>query len=145
MDDKTESVQFFLDSKNRHRWSVIDDINDIHICHTGFSSRHDAIQNLFINHAMMSIFVGSVARGDMEAGANASGISFEKDEEGKFRWNIKSSDELTGMSYDGFGNVFEAMNNLIIIYTLLTVFVASIAQERSSPELTNTKTIIKRR
>lgn len=133
MDDKTESVQFFLDSKNLHRWSVVDDINDIHICHTGFSSRHDAIQNLFINHAMMSIFVGSVARGDMEAGANASGVIIENDNDKEFRWKIRSQDgSLTGKSYDAFNNAFEAMDNLIIIYTLLTVFVASVAQERSS-------------
>jgi len=141
------TVEFYQDSKGEHRWHVLEDDEDgtpaaalheskrkvTHACHEGFSSNHNAVQNLFINHAMMSIFVGAVARGDAEAGAEATGIYFEEDADQNVRWKIKSANgEIVGASHKGFDDTFEAMDNLVITYTMLTVFVAQAAQDKAA-------------
>lgn len=130
------NTEFYTDKAGEHRWHItIDDDGDdgaIHACHEGFSSKYNAVQNLFINHAMMSIFVGSVARGDQEVGAEAAGIFFEEDADEKVRWKIKGANgELTGASHKGFEDTYEAMSNLVITYTMLTVFVAEAAPSRA--------------
>ena len=54
-------VEFFEDSAEEHRWRVEDDEGVIHTCHEGFKRQSFALQNLFLNHAMMSVFVSSFA------------------------------------------------------------------------------------
>ena len=128
------TVEFYEDKKQEHRWHILEDDEDspVHACHEGFSSKHNALHNLFINHAMMNIFVASVARGSEEEGARTN-ISFEKGNDKKVRWKIRADNgELVGQAHKGFDDTFEAMDNLIITYTMLTVFVAQVAQSRSA-------------
>ncbi|KKN19711.1 hypothetical protein LCGC14_0943100, partial [marine sediment metagenome] len=57
----------------------------------------------------------------------------EKGNDKKVRWKIRADNgELVGQSHKGFDDTFEAMDNLIITYTMLTVFVAQVAQSRSA-------------
>lgn len=125
-------VQFYKDDNGEYRWCTVeeDGIDDIHVSHKGFPRRFDAAENLFINHAMMGIFVSAVARREEEGGSEASGLSFEL-KEGKTLWTIRHDGNLIGMSYFAFDDKFSAMDNLIILYTTLSVFVASMAQKRS--------------
>jgi len=123
-------VEFSKDKSGEDRWSIVDEDGVIHACHEGFSNRHNAVQNLFINHAMMSIFISGVARGE---GGDASGIYFEEDADQKIRWKIKSKNgEVTGCAHKGFADMWEAMNNLIVIYTMLAVFVAETAADKAA-------------
>lgn len=125
-------VQFYKDDNGKYRWCTVDGegLDDVHVSHCGFSRQLEAAQNLFTNHAMMSIFIGAVARGEEEVGGEASGLSFEI-KDGKTIWVIRHNDELIGMSYFVFDDKYSAMDNLIILYTTLSVFVASMAQKRS--------------
>ena len=122
------SVEFYQDAKQEHRWRVTDGDDIIHACHEGFSSYSNALQNLLINHASMSIFVNSIARGN----ADQAQVSFEEDKDQKARWRIKADNsEIVGAAHKGFDDVLSAMDNLILTYTLLTIVVAEVAQVRA--------------
>ncbi len=139
------TVEFYRDKAEEHRWHIFEDDESgapaaaphsskrivMHACHEGFSSDHNSKQNLFINHALMSIFVAGVARAD---GKPAAGnVYFEGDADERIRWKIRADNgEIVGMAHKSFDDTFDAMDNLIITYTMLTVFVASVAQERAS-------------
>ena len=131
------SVEFYKDNANEHRWHVLEeaegkgDPDIVHACHEGFSSEHNALQNLIINQTLMSIFVATVARGN---GETASGnVYFEEGKDQKVRWKIRAdNNEPVGQAHKGFDDTFEAMDNLLITYTMLTMFVAQVAQARSA-------------
>lgn len=125
------SVEFYKDKKSENRWHIVDDGDVVHACHEGFRNEHGALQNLFINHAMMSIFVAAVAQGGSDGGHG--NVYFEEDADHKIRWKIKANNgEPVGVAHKGFNDMFEAMDNLIITYTMLTVFVAEMAQVKSA-------------
>lgn len=134
------TVKFYKDKSNEHRWHVLDEDEArqgespiVHACHEGFSSEHNALQNLIINHTMLSIFVATVARGNGEDSSPAGNVYFEAGRDEKARWKIKADNgEIVGQSHKGFDDTFEAMQNLLITYTMLSVFVAQVAQERSA-------------
>ena len=130
------SVEFYKDNKKEHRWHVLEeaegvgDPDIVHACHEGFSSEHNALQNLIINQTLMSIFVATVARGNGEAATG--NVYFEPEKNGeKVRWKIRAdNNEIVGQAHKGFDDTFEAMQNLLITYTMLTMFVAQVAQAR---------------
>lgn len=129
------SVEFYKDKGGKeYRWHILEDGEDapIHACHEGFSSRHRALQNLFINHSMMSLFVNCIARGDITLGQNLSNIRFDEGGDG-IRWKIQSDNhEIVGMAHRGYKTIYDAVDNLIITYTMLTMYVAQAAQARTN-------------
>lgn len=131
------SVEFYKDIGSEHRWRVTDGEHQgadiLHGCHEGFSSKGGALHNLFVNHMFMNIFVQSAA-GGMEVSTDGdSGVWFEEGKDQKIRWKIKSGNgEIVGQSHQGFATEAAATDNLIIIYTMLTMFVAEVAQAKRS-------------
>jgi hypothetical protein len=121
-------VDFFEDSAEEHRWRVGDDAGIVHSCHEGFKRRHDALQNLFLNHAFMSVFVSGIA-------ANSEGsdwIDFKTGADEKVWWSIKAHNgEIIGKSHKGFDSRPLAVDNLIMTYTMLAMFIALHAQEQN--------------
>jgi len=125
------SIEFYQDAKEEHRWHVLGDSEDdiIHACHEGFASKQGALHNMLVNHAMMGIFVNTLARG----GGPVDSVRFEDDANGDVRWKIQSSNgELVGMAHKGFDDKFGAVDNLIIICTMLSMRVAELAQMRAT-------------
>ncbi len=130
-------VEFNKDSAGEDRWKIADtDGGDpIHACHEGFSSKHNALMNLFINHAMMSIWVNAVANGDgyspkLEKGS----VQFRKSKkDGKTRWRITAANgEIVGASHKGFDDKSLAADNLIMTYTMLAMYIAQHALDKVS-------------
>ena len=125
-------IEFFEDNAEEQRWRVVDPEENllIHSCHEGFSSKHNALQNLFLNHAKMGNFVAGLA-------GNVSGpvksIEFYEDSSDMTRWRITAANgEIIGASSSGFSGEPEAVDNLIMTYTMLAMFIAMHAQERNS-------------
>ena len=77
------SIEFYIDKAGEHRWHVLEGDDITHACHEGFSSKHNALQNLFTNHAMMGIFVAGVAAG--LAGEDSARVYNAVGKDGKFR------------------------------------------------------------
>ena len=128
------SIEFYQDKANEHRWRIMEEGDDspIHACHEGFSGRHKAFQNLLINHSMMSIFVNSVARGEIKLGKDLGNVRFDEDGDG-IRWKIEADNhETVGMAHRGYKTIYDAVDNLIITYTMLTMYVAQAAQARTN-------------
>ena len=124
-------VEFYEDESDEHRWRVVDAEEDgpIHACHEGFSSKWGALQNLFLNHARMSNFVSGIA-GNLEFNSRPE-FFIGKDK--KTWWRITASNnEIIGSSHKGFNSRVEAVDNLIMTYTMLAMFIAMYAQERNS-------------
>jgi len=123
-------VGFNKDSANEDRWRVYDPEEDvvIHACHEGFSSKHNALTNLFINHTMMSIWVRAIAQGDA---FGTEHITFDDDNKGKVRWQIRSTNgEIVGASHKGFDAKSLAADNLIMTYTMLVMYIAQFALDK---------------
>lgn len=119
---------------DRYFWKITEDDEVIHVSHVGFDSRFDALQNMFINHTMMGIFVSAIASRSLADSYNASngqrdGVSFINSD-GKIRWQIVSGGDVVGKSND-HDDIFEAIDYITIIYTMLSVRVAELAQARS--------------
>ena len=114
------------------RWLLVEEGGELHLCHRGFPSRLEALQNLFIHHIMMGTFVGALARGVEGYATLFTGVRLEQ-EDVEFFWTITGEDgTLIGKSCGQFETMGSAYDNLIVVYTLLTIFVASAAQERVS-------------
>jgi len=125
-------IEFFEDKVGDHRWRVVDPEEEllIHSCHEGFSSKHGALQNLFLNHAVMSNAVAGIAGNVSEAG---NGVEFYEGNDHMTWWRITAANgEIFGASHSGFPGEPEAVDNLIMTYTMLAMFIAMHAQERNS-------------
>lgn len=125
-------IEFFEDKAEDHRWRVVDPEERllIHSCHEGFSSRHVALQNLFLNHAKMSNFVAGLAGNANNAGQH---VEFYEGADHMTWWRITAANgEIIGASNSGFPGEPEAVDNLIMTYTMLAMFIAMHAQERNS-------------
>lgn len=117
-------VEFFKDSADEFRWRAKDDSGIVHSCHEGFSSNHNAIQNLFLNHAMMFVLVTEIAT--KKEAVNLDKIRFDLGKDDKIWWKIKAENgEIIGKSHKGFGDKKEAFDNLVTTYTILAMFIAS--------------------
>jgi len=132
-------VEFNKDSANEDRWRVYDPEEDvvIHACHEGFSSKHNALTNLFINHTMMSMWVRATAQGkgyseEVTFPIFGTGyVTFEDDKKGKVRWQLKSTNgEIVGASHKGFETKSLAADNLIMTYTMLAMYIAQHALDK---------------
>lgn len=125
----------FINEKGSYIWRVKEELEDgsfttIHQCHEAFESSGEALTNLLNNHALMGIFVADTALG----GVTRKGyqVDFPADEDGT-RWVLKDgSDTIIGSSNSSFEDLYLATDNLIITYTLLTMFVSQVAQEKMS-------------
>lgn len=125
-------IEFFEDNAGEHRWRVVDPEENllIHSCHEGFSSKSGSLQNLFLNHAKMSNFVAGLAGNVIGPGLS---IDFYEDVASMTRWRITAKNgEIIGASNSGLPGRPEAVDNLIITYTMLAMFIAMHAQERNS-------------
>lgn len=129
-------IEFYKDVDSEDRWRIVgsDEDDIIHACHEGFSGKHNALTNLFINHAMMSIWIRHVAKGDgYKLKFDKGTVNFENDRDGKIRWQIKASNgEIVGASHKGFNDKHLAADNLIITYTMLAMYIAQFALDRVS-------------
>ncbi len=129
-------VEFNKDVAGEDRWRVVDIEEDdiIHACHEGFSSKHNALMNLFINHTMMSIWVNAVANGDFyKLRFKEGAVDFENDRDGRIRWQIRASNgEIVGASHKGFNDKHLAADNLIMTYTMLAMYIAQFALDKVS-------------
>jgi len=127
-------VQFFQDKAQENRWRVVDEDDGyiLHTCHEGFSSGHNALQNLLINHAMMSVFVAHMAAGGALEDLPGDSVYFEMGNDQLVWWKIKAKNgEIVGKSHKGFDSNPEAADNLIVVYTMLAMFIAIHAQEQN--------------
>jgi len=129
------SVEFFKDSADEKRWRITDEATPdgepemVHSCHEGFSTDAGALHNLFLNHAMMSAYVRGLA-GSRTA---VDRVQFDTGNDGKVWWKIDGANgECIGKSHKGFPTKVAAVDNLIVTYTMLAMFVALHAQERNS-------------
>lgn len=121
------SVDFFEDSAREFRWRISDGSDILHSCHEGFSSKHNALQNLFLNHAMISMFVAEAAGSDNNTPGR---VRFFDGSNGEVWWNLRAANgEIIGKSHKGFKNKSEALDNLVKTYTFLALFVARNAQD----------------
>lgn len=124
------SIEFYTDKAGERRWHVLDGKDITHACHEGFSSKYNALQNLFINHALMSIFVAGVASDNEDL---LETVSIEVGNDGKFRWKIRAgNNEVVGIAHQGFDTRDAAVENLIHTYTMLSVFVTKSARAKLS-------------
>ena len=125
-------IEFFEDKIEEHRWRVVHPEEDllIHSCHEGFYDKHGALQNLFLNHAKMSNFIAGLA-GNVDSAGKP--IEFYEGKDHRTWWRITAANgEIIGASNDGFSGEPEAVDNLIMTYTMLAMFIAMHAQERNS-------------
>jgi hypothetical protein len=127
-------VTFQKDEKGKYWWLVCamgDDDDDesidlIHKSHKGFPSEEMALDNLLANHAIMAIFVASIAsRRD-----KGQDILFEEASDGTY-WAIKSD----GSGYIGRADrpaihIAKSADDLIIIYASLAMYVSVMANKR---------------
>ena len=127
------SVEFFKNNKNNIvRWRVFDiddskDSVDIIFCSGEFQSNGEAIQNMLSCHAIIGVFVVALAQGKDQK----DNITFKKYNDEKIRWEINDGKDILATSHVGFDNHFDATNNLIITYTMLTVYISQMAHSES--------------
>ena len=133
MNETNMRVKFYIDNAGEHRWHILgEDDEVIHACHEGFSSKHNALNNLFINHTLMGIFVAQVAQGNRSDNLTGASVYFEVDKAEKDRWKVRGANgEPVGQAHKGFEDTFEAMDNLVMTYTMLSMFVAGVAQSKT--------------
>ena len=126
-------VKLYTDKAGEHRWHILGEGDEvIHACHEGFSSKHNALNNLFVNHALMAIFLAQVAQGNRPDNLKGASVYFEEDKGGKDRWKVRAANgEPVGQAHKGFDDTFEAMDNLVMTYTMLSMFVAGVAKSKS--------------
>jgi len=129
------SVEFFEDKSGEQRWNVSDDGDIIHSCHEGFKRRNGALQNLFLNHAMMSVFVRGLAGSEKRASDDnaRSRVQFDIGKDDKVWWKIYAvNGEPIGKSHMGFDSEAHSIDNLIMTYTMLSMYIAMHAQENNT-------------
>jgi uncharacterized protein YegP (UPF0339 family) len=130
------SLEFYQDNAKEHRWHVLGDGGEvIHACHEGFKQKQGALHNMILNNTMLGIFVSSLAKGGevLTGDGESDGVYFASDADEKVRWKVRAgNNELVGQSHKGFDNIEAAMNDLIILYTMLSVRVAELASMRAS-------------
>ncbi len=127
-------IEFYVDEADEHRWRIVDEDDDdiVHACHEGFAAKAGALNNLLINNSMLSVFVLRLAKGG-DGDLSDSSLTFDQDAEGKIRWRATASNgEIVGASHKGFGTMMDAVNNLLITHTMLTVFIAELAMMRAA-------------
>ena len=62
-----------------------------------------------------------------------SNVEFYEDSEVQHRWRIKADNgEIVAASSEGFTSKSNAVNNLLMTYTMLSVYVAELAKQGSS-------------
>lgn len=130
------SVTFLEDEKDKSwRWvvcSTSDDEDDeepivevLHESHKAFSSKESALDNVLANHALMAIFLTGVIRC-----RPSEEVSFEDYEDGT-RWVIKAQGGgYVGAASEPAAHIGKAADDLFVIYALLAMYVATLAQER---------------
>lgn len=118
-------VEFYQDKSSQSRWKVVDQDGElVHDCHESFVRIGGATNNMFVNHALMGIFINTLVKG----GDLQEEVYFEDDKAGKARWKMKSANgEIVGVSHKGFDTKSQAFDNLVSTYTLLSIYVAGIA------------------
>jgi len=129
------AVEFYEDNAEEHRWRIVDEDEVIHTCHEGFVRSGGALHNLFLNHAMIGVFVTRLAGGSNEdvSSDDEENIRFDTGNDEKIWWKIQSKNgKIIGKSHKGFDSKTLAVDNLIMTYTMLSMFIAMHAHERNT-------------
>jgi len=96
----------------------------IHISRDQFPSRENALNHLLMVHARMLIFVNLAA---VSSKKPSKTIKLEQVED-RLRWNVVDEKGVIDSSYNLFESAEETFENLLRVYTELTLFITSIAK-----------------
>ncbi len=120
-------VEFFTGADKDAYWRVVDSHgNIINRSSEGFRQIGASKNNLLIFHTLLSTDLISLYHNK-----DCSSLSFYVDEENKQRWRVKAGNgEIVGAAHIGFKNIDEAKNNVLMIYALISTYIASIAMEK---------------
>lgn len=122
-----QQVEFFTGKDDDAYWRVIDGNEDeVNRSSEGFRQLGTAKNNLLIFHTLLSTDLLSLFNdGDLTS------LEFYEDNKNMHRWHVKSSNgEIVGAAHKGFSNFGEAKNNVMMTYSLISTYVASIALEK---------------
>lgn len=107
-------------------WSVLIEGDSLHESELRFISERAAFDHLLMVHAMMQVFVnGAVAESSSKTGTVEI---FDSD--GKLGWIILTGKGALEKSSRVFETSGEAFENLLRVYTELTLFITSIAKSK---------------
>lgn len=122
-----QQVEFFTGNDGDAYWRVNDaDGNRVNRSSEGFRKLGSAKNNLLIFHTLLSAELLALFSGN-----ELRNISIYEDDEGKFRWSVRASNhEIVGASHKGFDHQGAAKNNLLMTYSLISTYIASLAMEK---------------
>jgi hypothetical protein len=118
-------VEFFTGNDVDAYWRVTDGNGDpVNRSSEGFRKLGSAKNNLLIFHTILSTDLMALFGNT----GSQKGTEFFEDVNGNHRWTVRSANnEIVGASHKGFDNFWEAKNNLLMTYSLISVYIASIA------------------
>lgn len=123
-----QQVDFFTGDDGDAYWRVLDGNGDIvNRSSEGFRKLGSAKNNLLIFHTLLSAdLIAFFNNSDLKR------ISFRQSKkDNKYRWRVTSANnEIVGAAHVGFDNFGEAKNNLLMTYSLISTYIASVALEK---------------
>jgi uncharacterized protein YegP (UPF0339 family) len=119
-------VEFFSGNNHDTYWRILDASGDeVNRSSEGFTQAGGAKNNLLTFHTLLSI--------DLLALHNRQdcvSLEFYTDLDNKTRWRVKASNgEIVGAAHKGFSSLGEAKNNVLMTYSLISTYIASVAME----------------
>lgn len=119
-----QQVEFFTGDDGDAYWRVTDhDGNHVNRSSEGFRQLGGAKNNLLIFHTLLSTDLLALFNDK-----DLKNLEFFEDDKGLHRWRVQSSNgEIVGGAHKGFSNFGEAKNNVMMTYSLISTYIASIA------------------
>ena len=127
-----QQVEFFIGDDNDTYWRVLDANGDIvNRSSEGFTQSGGAKNNLLIFHTLLSTDLLAIA--NYHAGYPEinplSNLEFYEDDQLLFRWRVKAGNgEIVGAAHRGFSDGGEVKNNVLMTYSLISTYLASIVK-----------------
>ena len=107
-------------------WSVLIEGDPLHESELRFISEKAAFDHLLMVHAMMQVFVNGAAA---ESSSKTRTVEIF-DSDGKLGWIVLTDKGVLEKSSRVFETSGEAFENLLRVYTELTLFITSIAKSK---------------
>ena len=120
------NVEFFTGNDNDTYWRVLDsDEGETNRSSEGFTQLGAAKNNLLIFYTLLSTDLLALHnQGD------SNNLEFYTDDADQHRWRVKAGNgEIVGAAHKGFPSLGEAKNNVLMTYSLISAYVASVAME----------------
>lgn len=120
-------VEFYTDSSGENRWKILEYYRSEDIVSKsteGFSTSGGAKNNLLVAYSLISTYLVSVVKSE-----DFDAIEFYTDVAGLHRWRVTAdNNEIVAGAHKGFSTSGEAKNNLLITYTMISTYLAAMAQ-----------------